>query len=51
MLKAFANCLQISVLPTPVGPTNSRFATVLFSSLKPARDFLIARTTVSIASS
>ena len=36
------NCFEISVLPTPVGPVNKNEPIVLFSSLKPTLDSLIA---------
>ena len=37
-----ANCLLISVLPTPVGPVNRKEPMVLVSSLNPTLDNLIA---------
>ena len=36
------SCFEISVLPTPVGPVNRKEPIVLFSSLKPTRESLIA---------
>ena len=36
------NCLEISVLPTPVGPVNRNEPIVLFSSLSPTLESFIA---------
>ena len=47
----FANCLVTSVLPTPVGPANTKLPTGLSGAFKPARDNLIADESAVIASS
>ena len=43
------NCLEISVLPTPVGPVNKNEPIVLFSSLRPTLESFIALDSVSTA--
>ena len=43
------NCLDISVLPTPVGPVNKNDPIVLLSSLSPTLESLIALDNVSTA--
>ena len=48
---SFANCLVTSVLPTPVGPANTKLPIGLSGVFKPARDSLIADANASIASS
>ena len=48
---SFDNVFAISVFPTPVGPTKSKLASGLFSSIKPALENLTEFTTWSIASS
>ena len=40
--RILASCLDISVLPTPVGPANKKDPIVLLSSLSPALDSFIA---------
>ena len=50
MFKILARVFAISVLPTPVGPTNNKLATGLLSSLSPALDSFIALTTSFIPS-
>ena len=44
-----ASCVEISVLPTPVGPVNKNEPIVLLSSLKPTLESLIALDRVSTA--
>ena len=46
-----ASCVDISVLPTPVGPVNKKDPIVLLSSLRPTLDSLIALESVSTAAS
>ena len=45
----WASCLASSVLPTPVGPTNRKFATGLSGERKPALERFTALTTDSTA--
>ena len=51
MFKVLARVFAISVLPTPVGPTNSKLATGLLSSLSPALESFMFLTTSFIPSS
>ena len=46
-----ANCLAVSVLPTPVGPTNKNEPIGRPDLLKPIRFLRIERATLSTASS
>ena len=48
---SLASCFVTSVLPTPVGPANTKLPTGLSGAFKPARDNLIADASAVIASS
>ena len=51
MPKRKANCLDTSVLPTPVGPVNKNDPIGLVSSRNPERAILIAAVNCSTAAS